>query len=106
MHRTMETTPKTISTPPRIVTRLAVGAVAATAAIIGGQLAISPSAYASTTQDTVMVKTQRMTSDTLKSKQLDWYPKGKHLTDLLRAWRIRQRLGIIRYSRWLGQHLV
>ena len=80
MHRTTETTPKTISPPPRIVTRLAVGAVAATAAIIGGQLAISPSAYASTTQDTVMVKTQRMTSDTLNSKQVGWYPKGKHLS--------------------------
>lgn len=37
------------------------------------------SAHAETTNDTVMVKTQRMSSSTLKSTQKGWWSKGSHL---------------------------
>ena len=56
--------------------------IACAAALLGGLLGAAPvaPADAAVKTATVMVKTQRMESPTLKSKQLGWYAKGTKLT--------------------------
>lgn len=57
--------------------RLSVAVVAAAA--VAAPFTMMSTAGASTNNDTVMVQTQRMTSDTLNSTQVGWYTKGSHL---------------------------
>lgn len=63
----------------RRVMRCATALLAATCLAGGLQLAGGGIAQASTTNDTVMVQTQRMTKSTLNSTQVGWYAKGSHL---------------------------
>lgn len=63
----------------RNASRTATALSVATLAAVGVQAGSSPAANASTTNDTVMATTQRMTGPTLKTKQVGWYTAGRHL---------------------------
>lgn len=69
-------TPKAIS---RKAAKAAGCAAVISGVIGGGQIFIAADANASTTNDTVMVTTQRMSSNTLNSAQVGTYGAGSHL---------------------------
>lgn len=56
-------------------------ALLATSSLVmaGAQIGVAAAAHASTTNDTVMTNTQRMTGPTLNTTQAGWYSAGSHL---------------------------